>query len=79
MEYADDCLHVVQIATPAQVQLPEGLRNGSVVDLETFVTKPAESWEQVRDQLDALHDRSKQLFFEHLLTPQAVAALEPEY
>ena len=75
----DDCVHVVQIATPAQVQLPEGLREGSVVDLETSIPKPIESWEQVRHQLDTLHDRSMHLFFEHLLTPQAVAALEPEY
>ncbi len=74
-----DCLHVVQIATPAQVQLPEGLCNGSVVDLETFGTKPAESWEQVRRQLETLHDRSKQLFFTHLLTPEAIQALDPEY
>lgn len=74
-----DCAHVVQVATPAQVQLPEGVRVGSVIDLETYIDKPIENWEQVRNQLDLLHDRSKHLFFEHLLTPQAIAALDPEY
>ena len=74
-----DCLHVIQIATPAKVQLPEDIREGSVVDLETFAANPPENWEAVRNQLDALHDRSKQLFFEHLLTSQAIEALEPEY
>jgi uncharacterized protein (TIGR04255 family) len=74
-----DCLHVIQIATPAQVRLPEGIQTGSIVDLETSATFPLESWEQARSQLDMLHDRSKQLFFEHLLTPQAIEALEPEY
>lgn len=72
-------LHVVQIATPAQVQLPEGKRNGSVVDIETYATKIAESWAQAGEQLDTLHERSKRLFFEHLLTAEAIEVLEPEY
>lgn len=73
------CLHVVQIATPAHVQLPEGIQKGSVVDLETFFLEQPASWDEVRDQLGTLHDSSKQLFFEHLLTPQAIHALDPEY
>lgn len=71
--------HVIQIATPARVQLPDGQQEGSVVDLETFNSVQLQSWEDVRRQLDPLHDRSKQLFFEHLLTPDAIQALEPEY
>jgi len=75
----DECLHVIQIATPAQVQLPEGIKEGSVVDLETFMAKPPATWEEARDHLEDLHDRSKRIFFEHLLTPDAIQALEPEY
>lgn len=74
-----ECLHVIQVATPARVQLPEGVREGSVVDLETFMTKPLAGWGEARNQLEDLHDRSKRLFFEHLLTAQAIEALEPEY
>jgi uncharacterized protein (TIGR04255 family) len=72
-------LHVIQIATPAQVQLPEGIKEGSVVGLETLMTRPLTSWEDARDQLEGLHDRSKPLFFEHLITPDAIQALDPEY
>jgi len=75
----DECMHVIQIATPAQVQLPEGIMEGSVVDLETLMVTPLTSWEEARDQLEDLHDRSKRLFFEHLLTPDAIQALDPEY
>jgi uncharacterized protein (TIGR04255 family) len=71
-------VHIVQIATPAQAQLPEGIQQGSIVDLETLSREHAATWGQVRDQLDMLHDRSKRLFFEHLLTAQATQLLEPE-
>jgi uncharacterized protein (TIGR04255 family) len=80
LELPDEaCRHIVQIATPAQVQLPDGVREGSVVDLETFTADKPSSWDDVRGRLDLLHDRSKKLFFAHLLTYPAVQALEPEY
>lgn len=60
-------VHVVQIATAAQAQLPEGIQQGSVVDLETLSREPVTTWDQVRDQLDLLHDRSRRLYFEHLI------------
>lgn len=75
----DEYMHVIQIATPAQVQLPEGICEGSVIDLETLMAKPPASWGEARDQLEELHARSKRLFFEHLLTAAAIEALEPEY
>ena len=74
-----DFHHVVQIVTPAEVRLRTESRDGSVVDLETYLTKAPESWEQVREQLEALHDQSKKLFFTQLLTPDAIQALDPEY
>lgn len=75
----NDCLHVVQLATPAQATLPVGMMAGSVVDLETLPISNPQSWQDVRDQLDRLHDRSKHLFFEHILTQWAIERLEPEY
>ncbi len=71
--------NVIQIATPAKVQLPDGKQEGSVIDLETFGPSPLQNWDEVCSQLDPMHDRSKQLFFEHVLTPDAIQALEPEY
>ena len=44
----------------------------SALPLETLSRENAVSWSQVRDQLDLLHDRSKRLFLEHLLTDQAL-------
>lgn len=80
LELPDEgCSHRIQIATPAQVQLPEGTRTGSVIDLETFASGLVAGWEQVRSQLDMLHDRSKEIFFERVLTPDALQTLEPEY
>jgi len=75
----EDVTHVIQIVTPAQTQLPDGQHTGSVIDLETFVVADPQNWDGVRDQLDSLHDRSKQLFFEHLLTADAIMKLEPEF
>lgn len=71
--------HIVQIATPVEAQLVEGIQKGSVVDLETYSTAPAQNWEEVRSQLDMLHDKSKQFFFEQILTADAIKQLVPEY
>ena len=71
--------HIIQIATPAQAQLPDGQQTGSVVDLETFANAQPGNWAAMRNQLDTLHDQSKRLFFEHLLTAEAIEKLEPEY
>ncbi|MBF0628344.1 MAG: TIGR04255 family protein [Magnetococcales bacterium] len=75
----NECLHVIQFATPANVQLPEGLTEGSIVDLETVATTDPKDWQEARDQLEKLHDRSKHLFFEHILTKEAIEHMEPEY
>ncbi len=72
-------VHVIQIATPARVRLPEGIHEGNVVDIETQNVDAPGSWDEVRYQLEGLHERSKQLFFAQLLTPQAIQALDPEY
>lgn len=73
------CTHVVQIATPAQVQFPEGIKEGAIVDLETFPSGKPKGWSEIVTQIDSLHERSKALFFEHILTRQAIEKMEAEY
>lgn len=46
-----DCHHVIQIATPAEANLPEGKLQGSVIDLETFSSSQPDSWQDVRTQI----------------------------
>lgn len=75
----EGCHHVVQIATPAEANLPEGKLQGSVIDLETLSSAPPGSWQDVRTQIDQIHDRSKAVFYQQLLTADAIALMEPEY
>jgi uncharacterized protein (TIGR04255 family) len=75
----DEFTHVVQIATPAKVGFPDGIQEGTIVDIETFVTASSDGWEALKKQVDSLHNRSKAMFFQHLLTPEAIEQLEPEY
>lgn len=74
-----DCNHVVQIATPAEADLPEGKVQGSVIDLETSFSTPPHSWLDVRTQIDQIHDRSKAVFYQQLLTAEAIKLMDPEY
>ena len=73
-----DCIHVVQVATPAQVVFPEGKKDGTIVDLETFPAEPSSGWNTIATQVDHLHERSKALFFENILTEEAINRMEPE-
>lgn len=75
----EGCNHVVQIATPAEANLPEGKIQGSIIDLETFSSSQPSSWQDVRTQMDQIHDRSKAVFYQQLLTADAIALMEPEY
>lgn len=74
-----ECLHVVQIASPAQVHLAGAQVTGSVIDLETLSANTPSHWDALRDQLDLLHDRSKALFFQKIMTEETIQKLEPEY
>ncbi len=74
-----DYLHVVQIATGAQVNLSGAQLPGTIVDMETSPANPVGDWNAVRAQLDELHDRSKALFFRQILTEESVLKLDPEY
>ncbi|MDR0563323.1 MAG: TIGR04255 family protein [Azoarcus sp.] len=71
--------HVVQIVTPAKVgyQISDQAE-GTILDIETVDTTPFKGWDGLKEQVDFLHDRSKALFFQRLLTPEAIKRMEPE-
>ena len=75
----EDCIHVVQVVTPAHANLPEGTQTGTLVDLETIARTEPEDWENVLKQLDTLHTESKEIFFRHILKKETIQKLEPEY
>lgn len=75
----EDYIHNVQIVTPATAALPEGMKTGLLVDIETVPNSTAEEFSNVRDQLEQLHSKSKELFFQHILSDQALKELEAEY
>ena len=81
MEFPDnEFTYVIQIATPTNVGFPDGSQQtGTIVDIETFITTPSEDWGVLKKQVDSLHDRSKDMFFQRLLTPEAIVRMEPEY
>ena len=74
-----DFTHICHIATPAEMNTINGLQVGTLVDTETFITDSSADWETVENQVDHLHECAKALFFERLLTAEAVSRLEPEY
>lgn len=74
-----DYVHNVQIATPAKANLPGGQLTGTLVDMEIVPSTTPNSWNGVRAQLEDLHGKSKDLFFHHVLSEQALKKLEPEY
>ncbi|MBX5452769.1 MAG: TIGR04255 family protein [Acidobacteriia bacterium] len=74
-----ECLHVVQIATAAQVNLAGKQMTGSIIDLETLPVNTPGNWDTLRGQLDLLHDHLKELLFRQILTEETIQKLEPEY
>jgi uncharacterized protein (TIGR04255 family) len=75
----EQCTHVLQFVTPAQVRLPEGERAGTLIDLETVANTTGGNWSTIRESLEALHGASKAIFFEKVLTKEAIEKMEPEY
>jgi uncharacterized protein (TIGR04255 family) len=80
MEIPDaECLHVVQVATRAKATAAGEQITGSVIDLETLPADMPGNWNELRAQLDLLHDRCKAVFFHQILTEETIQKLEPEY
>lgn len=70
--------HVLQILSPAQVQLQDGPHDGILLDLETRALSHGD-WSKVPEQLEVLHNASKAMFFEQILKPEVTDRFEPEY
>ena len=72
-----ECLHVLQVVTPAQINLPEGERTGTLIDLETVSELKGNSLSELDEDLERIHAASKRLFFEQVLTQKAIMEMDP--
>lgn len=77
----NDLIHIIQIISPAQVEVPGAQKRlkGVLVDIDCI--RPIaddESWDTLYQKLDDVHTSSKKMFF-NILKPETVASLEPEY
>lgn len=71
--------HVLQVVYPTEVQLPAGMpMRGTLIDLETKAAG-AGNWSGLKEELEKLHDASKAMFFEQVLSDELIQRLEPEY
>jgi uncharacterized protein (TIGR04255 family) len=81
---ADEILHVINVATSARVQLPDGtIRHGVLIDTDSLCLldtplPPMTFLATHEELLDKLHKENKDLFFS-LLTEKTINMLEPEY
>jgi|YNPMSStandDraft_1061717.scaffolds.fasta_scaffold04865_6 uncharacterized protein (TIGR04255 family) len=71
--------HIIQIANPVTVDLPDGQQTGIIVDIETIAIENKIDWFIIWDQLELLHESSKKLFFNDILAKETIEKLEPEY
>ncbi|MBI2803127.1 MAG: TIGR04255 family protein [Gammaproteobacteria bacterium] len=76
-----DCLVVVQVGSPAQVQYP-GERasvDGILIDIDAIWNAQGDSfWETFEDRLESVRDIGRKLFF-RVLTAATIESLGPEY
>jgi len=70
--------HVLQVIVPAQVHLPEGTEEGTLIDLETRA-EAERDWEKVPQQIEAMHEACVAMFFEQILRPELIERFGPEY
>ncbi len=76
----EGCQHVLQIVTPANVNIPDTPNAGTIIDLETrAVFTPAQALPDIGEDLETLHTASKRFFFTQVLTEQAIEQMDPEY
>ena len=74
-------LHIINIASPAEVKLTTGeLFSGVLVDIDT-IFKPSinDFWAGFDDLLEKAHKLSKDWFFNNILKDETIERLEPEY
>lgn len=80
-EIADnDLIHIIQIASPAQVKtINKESVNGILIDIDTIYNKlTGYFWSDFEKSLNYSHDKNKYMFFS-LLTAETVTKLGPEY
>ncbi len=76
-----DLVHIVQIVSPAEARLPGATSRLKGVLISMDSIKPlgeGASWGTVDERLDDVHAACKKMFF-HLLKPETIQALGPEY
>lgn len=79
----DDFVHAVQVVSSATATLLTGeSKQGLVVDVDTIAIQKSISFNELltgfSEKLEAIHQANKKVFFD-CLTPETIAALEPEY
>ncbi len=75
----NDCEHILQIVTPAQVNIPDIKQAGAIIDLETHGLPTEQGLADMDEDLEVLHRASKVLFFTQVLTQEAIDKMDPEY
>lgn len=72
--------HVLQVVTPANVNIPDTPDAGAIIDLETRAElTPGQALSDIGEDLETLHTASKRFFFTQVLTEQAIENMDPEY
>jgi len=76
----DNLIHIVQIISPADVQLPgSGKLTGVLVDIDTIMAlSGGNTWVTLKNQLDGVHLACKKMFFS-LMKRETIERLEPVY
>jgi uncharacterized protein (TIGR04255 family) len=76
----DDFIHIIQIISLAEINLPTGEHfKGVLVDTDTIYQRESgDFWSNFNDLLDISHQFNKKLFF-RLLKQSTIEWLEPEY
>jgi len=75
----EGCEHILQIVTPAQVNIPDINQAGAIIDLETHGLPKEQGLADMDEDLEVLHRVSKVLFFTQVLTQEAIDKMDPEY
>ena len=76
----DGLVHVLQIASPAEVRLGRGeAHKGVLVDIDSIQKAgPEDFWSTLNERVDKAHALSKDVFFS-LLSDNTLEQLQPEY
>ena len=76
-----ECTHTVQIVHPAQLVMHEAdLENkGIIVDIDSVLNSTQHSLDDTVAQIEMLHAKNKEFFFNQILTEDAIEKFGPRY